>query len=61
MSKKTVERVGIIGLGAIGKRVLMSMREKYLPNASYAAQDHFQQSDAFLDENRLTICGSADE
>jgi aspartate dehydrogenase len=61
VSKKTVERVGIIGLGAIGKRVLMSMREKYLPNASYAAQDHFQQSDAFLDENRLTICGSADE
>lgn len=57
MSTQPITRVGIIGLGAIGKRVLGALQNQHLRAASYAAIDHAAHSDAFIRQHRLELFG----
>jgi aspartate dehydrogenase len=55
MSTRNITRVGIIGLGAIGKRVLSALQNEHLPAASYAAVDHAPHTEDFIREHRLEL------
>ncbi|MCW2293215.1 aspartate dehydrogenase [Pseudomonas sp. BIGb0408] len=55
MSEPTIRRVGIIGLGAIGRRVLEALQTQHLPSASYAVVDRMQHPEAFTESRHLTL------
>ncbi|WP_322980031.1 aspartate dehydrogenase [Pseudomonas sp. C11] len=55
MSTQPISRVGIIGLGAIGKRVLDALQHDHLPAAAYAAIDHVVHTEAFVSEHHLEV------
>lgn len=55
MSTQHISRVGIIGLGAMGKRVLTALQNDHLPQASFAAIDHAVHSDEFIQAHRLEV------
>ncbi|MFJ3486852.1 aspartate dehydrogenase [Pseudomonas sp. NPDC090202] len=55
MSNHTIRRVGIIGLGAIGKRVLHALQTQHLPDAVYAAIDHAPHAEGYVLEKQLSL------
>ena len=55
MSTRKINRIGIIGLGAIGKRVLKALQTQHLPAASYAAIDHVQHPSEFIQAHHLEV------
>ncbi|VVN90104.1 aspartate dehydrogenase [Pseudomonas fluorescens] len=55
MSSRKITRIGIIGLGAIGKRVLNALQTQHLTGASFAAIDHAPHGDAYIQEHRLEL------
>lgn len=61
MSTNKISRVGIIGLGAIGKRVLNALQTQHLPQASYAAIDHAPHADDFVKEHKLELFTEAQQ
>ncbi|MGB9091827.1 MAG: aspartate dehydrogenase [Pseudomonas farsensis] len=61
MTIKNINRVGIIGLGAIGKRVLHALKAQHLPQAAYAAIDPSQASVGFAEANGITLFTDAQQ
>lgn len=59
--QKTIKRVGIIGLGAIGKRVLAALKKDHLPNAEYAVIDPSAAAVGFAAENSIELFYGAGE
>lgn len=55
MSTKKISRVGIVGLGAIGKRVLDALQSHHLPDARYAAIEHSSLASSYIDKHKLDI------
>lgn len=55
MSTNKISRVGIIGLGAIGKRVLDALQARHLPLASYAAINHTAHMDEYAKAHTLEL------
>jgi aspartate dehydrogenase len=55
MSNQAINRVGIIGLGAIGKRVIKALQTSHLPKASFAAIDHAPHAEEYVKENNLSL------
>lgn len=59
MTTKTIKRVGIIGLGAIGKRVLNALKTQHLPDAAYAAIDPSAASAGYADGQGIQLVADA--
>lgn len=55
MSTHKISRVGIIGLGAIGKRVLNALQTRHLPLASYAAINHAADVDGYAKDRKVEL------
>ncbi|MGO4328964.1 aspartate dehydrogenase [Cupriavidus sp. 2TAF22] len=56
MNTTSISRVALLGLGAIGKRVLEALRSRHLPEASFAAIDPSGHADAFMRLYDISLC-----
>ncbi|WP_397453765.1 aspartate dehydrogenase [Pseudomonas sp. NA-150] len=61
MTTRTLSRVGIIGLGAIGTQVLKALQTTHLPLAAYAVLNHAMASSACASLRPFQSCNNVEE
>ncbi|MBP0625055.1 aspartate dehydrogenase [Cupriavidus consociatus] len=61
MNNSIISRIGLLGLGAIGKRVYEALSTRYLPNARFAAIDPHGHASDFVRTHQIQLCSDTED